>query len=52
MAITAALASRYRSMDLATVQSREQKVTMKMMKQMNGTGVETIRTKIGLNLSY
>ncbi|KAG7965824.1 hypothetical protein I3843_08G020000 [Carya illinoinensis] len=47
-AITAALASRYRSMGLATVQSREQMVRMKVMKQMNRSGVEVMRTKIGM----
>ncbi|KAF5461525.1 hypothetical protein F2P56_017614 [Juglans regia] len=47
-AITAALASRYRSMGLATVQSREQMVRMKVMKQMNRSGVEAMRTKIGM----
>ncbi|XP_044471161.1 cytoplasmic 60S subunit biogenesis factor REI1 homolog 1-like [Mangifera indica] len=48
MAITAALASRYRSMGLATVQSREQMVRMKVMKEMNRSGVEAMRTKIGM----
>lgn len=48
MAITAALASRYRSMGLATVQSREQIVRMKVMKAMNRSGVEAMRTKIGM----
>ncbi|KAK6274253.1 hypothetical protein POUND7_011336 [Theobroma cacao] len=48
MAITAALASRYRSMGLATVQSREQIVRMKVMKQMNRSGVEAMRTKVGM----
>ncbi|KDP33442.1 hypothetical protein JCGZ_07013 [Jatropha curcas] len=47
-AITAALASRYRSMGLATVQSREQMVRMKVMKEMNRSGAEAMRTKIGL----
>ncbi|GAV77891.1 LOW QUALITY PROTEIN: zf-C2H2_2 domain-containing protein/zf-met domain-containing protein [Cephalotus follicularis] len=47
-AITAALASRYRSMGLATVQSREQMVRMKVMKQMNKSGVEAMRSKIGV----
>ncbi|KAJ9184162.1 hypothetical protein P3X46_007929 [Hevea brasiliensis] len=47
-AITAALASRYRSMGLATLQSKEQMVRMKVMKEMNRSGVETMRTKIGL----
>ncbi|KAL1315112.1 hypothetical protein HN51_041894 [Arachis hypogaea] len=48
MAITAALASRYRGMGLATVQSREQMVRMKVLKQMNKSGVENMRTKIGM----
>ncbi|XP_059662971.1 cytoplasmic 60S subunit biogenesis factor REI1 homolog 1 [Cornus florida] len=48
IAITAALASRYRSMGLATVQSREQMVRMKVMKQMNKSGVEVMRSKIGM----
>uniref|UniRef100_A0A2P2KEY5 Transcription factor n=1 Tax=Rhizophora mucronata TaxID=61149 RepID=A0A2P2KEY5_RHIMU len=47
-AVTAALASRYMSMGLTTVQSREQMVRMKVMKQMNRMGGETMRTKIGL----
>ncbi|KAE8657842.1 ZNF622 protein [Hibiscus syriacus] len=48
MAITAALASRYRSMGIATVQSREQTVRMKVMKAMNKKGVEAMRTKVGM----
>ncbi|KAI4316227.1 hypothetical protein L6164_024226 [Bauhinia variegata] len=48
MAIAAALASRYRSMGLATVQSREHVVRLKVLKEMNRSGVETMRTKIGL----
>ncbi|KAL4332827.1 hypothetical protein GQ457_07G037050 [Hibiscus cannabinus] len=48
VAITAALASRYRSMGIATVQSREQIVRMKVVKAMNGKGVEAMRTKIGM----
>ncbi|KAH8481286.1 hypothetical protein H0E87_028961 [Populus deltoides] len=47
MAITAALASRYRSMGLATVQSREQMVRMKVMKQVNRSA-EAMRTKISM----
>ncbi|KAF5456600.1 hypothetical protein F2P56_026067 [Juglans regia] len=46
--IIAALASRYRSMGLATVQSREQMVRMKVMKQMNRSGVEAMPSKIGM----
>ncbi|XP_014502618.1 cytoplasmic 60S subunit biogenesis factor REI1 homolog 1 [Vigna radiata var. radiata] len=48
MAITAALASRYRSMGLTTVQSREQIVRMKVLKEMNRSGVENMRTKIAM----
>ncbi|XP_061364331.1 cytoplasmic 60S subunit biogenesis factor REI1 homolog 1 [Gastrolobium bilobum] len=48
MAITAALASRYRSMGLATVQSRQQIVRMKILKEMNRSGVENMRSKIGM----
>ncbi|KAI4376220.1 hypothetical protein MLD38_014007 [Melastoma candidum] len=47
-AIAVALASRYRSMGLATVQSRERVVRMKVMKEMNRTGVESMRTKIAM----
>ncbi|KAH1132019.1 hypothetical protein J1N35_003397 [Gossypium stocksii] len=48
MADTAALASRYRSMGLAAVQSKEQIARMKVMKAMNRSGVETMRTKVGM----
>ncbi|KAK4853015.1 hypothetical protein QYF36_002325 [Acer negundo] len=48
MAITAALASRYKSMGLITVRSREQMVRMKVMKEMNRTGVEAMRSKMGM----
>ncbi|KAL7001862.1 Cytoplasmic 60S subunit biogenesis factor REI1 2 [Sarracenia purpurea var. burkii] len=48
IAITAALASRYRSMGLATVQSKEQLVRMKVLKEMNRSGVEAMRSKIGM----
>ncbi|KAL2318279.1 hypothetical protein Fmac_032155 [Flemingia macrophylla] len=48
MAITAALASRYRSMGLTTVQSREQIVRMKVLKEMNRSGVENMRTKMAM----
>lgn len=47
-AMTAVLAARYRSMGLATVQSREKMIRMKVMKEMNRTGLEAMRTKIGL----
>lgn len=39
---------RYRSMGLATVQSREKMVRMKVMKQMNRSGVEAMRSKIAM----
>lgn len=48
VAITAALASRYRSMGLATVQTRDDRVRMKVMKAMNRLGVEAMRSKIGM----
>nr|GMD26304.1 cytoplasmic 60S subunit biogenesis factor REI1 homolog 1-like [Ipomoea batatas] len=48
IALSAALASRYRSMGLATVQSRENMVKMKVMKAMNRSGHEAMRTKIGI----
>ena len=35
-------------MGLATVQSREKMIRMKVMKEMNRTGLEAMRTKIGL----
>lgn len=38
----------YRNMGLATVQSREQKVRIKVMKEMNRSGVEAMRSKIGM----
>ena len=39
---------RYRSMGLATVQSKDQMVRMKVMKEMNRSGVEAMRSKIGM----
>ncbi|KAL9442760.1 hypothetical protein AB3S75_016183 [Citrus x aurantiifolia] len=48
VAITAALASRYKSMGLATVQTREHMVRMKVIKEMNRTGVEAMRTRVGM----
>jgi pre-60S factor REI1 len=35
-------------MGLATVQSREQLVRMKVLKQMNRSGVEQMRSKMGM----
>ncbi|CAI0376457.1 unnamed protein product [Linum tenue] len=46
--MTATLAARYRSMGLATVQSKEQFVRMKVLKAMKRSDVEVMRTKIGL----
>ncbi|XP_009800477.1 cytoplasmic 60S subunit biogenesis factor REI1 homolog 2 [Nicotiana tabacum] len=48
VAVSAALAARYRSMGLATVQSREHIVKMKVLKAMNKSGVEVMRNKIGM----
>ncbi|CAN6583519.1 unnamed protein product [Malus baccata var. baccata] len=48
VAITAALASRYRSMGLATVQSKERMVRMKVLKEMRRSGVEAMRSKMGM----
>ncbi|KAK4760060.1 hypothetical protein SAY87_023191 [Trapa incisa] len=47
-ALTIALASSYRNMGLATVQSREQKVRMKVLKEMNRSGVDAMRSKMGM----
>lgn len=46
--ITAVLAARYRSMGLSTVQSKENMVRMKVMKQMNRSGVDMMRSKMGM----
>ncbi|KAF8400288.1 hypothetical protein HHK36_013585 [Tetracentron sinense] len=46
--LASALASRYRSMGLATVQSREHTLRMKVMREMNRSGVEMMRSKIGM----
>ncbi|KAI3792836.1 hypothetical protein L2E82_06727 [Cichorium intybus] len=46
--ITAVLAARYRSMGLSTVQSKENMVRMKVMKQMNKSGVDIMRSKMGM----
>ncbi|GAB4836900.1 Cytoplasmic 60S subunit bioproteinsis factor REI1 1 [Ancistrocladus abbreviatus] len=48
MAITVALASRYKSMGLATVQSRERIVRMKVLREMTRSGVEAMRSRIGV----
>ncbi|GKV48568.1 hypothetical protein SLEP1_g55367 [Rubroshorea leprosula] len=39
---------RYRSMGLATIHSKEQIVRMKVMKEMNRSGVDAMRTKLGI----
>ncbi|XP_076929794.1 cytoplasmic 60S subunit biogenesis factor REI1 homolog 1-like [Bidens hawaiensis] len=46
--MTAVLAARYRSMGLSTVQSKENMVRMKVMKQMNRSGVDYMRSKMGM----
>lgn len=48
IALAISLASRYRSMGLATVQSKEQVVRMKVLREMNRNGVEAMRSKIGM----
>ncbi|KAJ6806118.1 cytoplasmic 60S subunit biogenesis factor REI1-like protein 1 [Iris pallida] len=46
--IAVSLASRYRSMGLATVQSREHMVRLKVVREMNRRGVEAMRSKMGM----
>jgi pre-60S factor REI1 len=48
IALTLALAARYRSMGLATVQSRKNAVRMKVLREMNRSGVEAMRSKMGM----
>lgn len=48
VALAIALVSRYRSMGLSTVQSKEQIVRMKVLKEMNRSGVDAMRTRIGM----
>ncbi|XP_016439792.1 cytoplasmic 60S subunit biogenesis factor REI1 homolog 2 [Nicotiana tabacum] len=48
IALSAALASRYRIMGLATVQSRERMVKMKVLKAMNRCGGDAMLSKIGM----
>ncbi|KAF6142310.1 hypothetical protein GIB67_023335 [Kingdonia uniflora] len=48
VALAAALASRYKSMGLATVQSKENMVRLKVLKEMNRSGVEMMRSKMGM----
>lgn len=39
---------RYKSMGLATVQSRKQMVRLKVLREMNRNGVEAMRSKMGM----
>ncbi|RRT58619.1 hypothetical protein B296_00005712 [Ensete ventricosum] len=48
VSLALSLASRYRSMGLATVQSKDQMVRMKVMREMSRHGVEAMRSKIGM----
>ncbi|KAK1291063.1 hypothetical protein QJS10_CPB18g00195 [Acorus calamus] len=48
IALAISLASRYRSMGLATVQSKQQMMRMKVLKEMNRSGVDAMRSKIGM----
>ncbi|KAI3728256.1 hypothetical protein L6452_16889 [Arctium lappa] len=48
IAITAVLAAKHRSMCLSMVQPKEKMVTMKVKKQMNRSGVEAMRNKMGM----
>ncbi|KAG9455958.1 hypothetical protein H6P81_000466 [Aristolochia fimbriata] len=48
IALAISLASRYRSLGLSTVQSKEQIVRMKVLKAINRSGAEVMRTKIGM----
>ncbi|GJQ91016.1 zinc finger protein [Tanacetum coccineum] len=48
VAITAVLAARNRNMGLSTVQSKDNMVRMKVMKQMNRSGVDAMLSKIGM----
>ncbi|XP_021738886.1 cytoplasmic 60S subunit biogenesis factor REI1 homolog 1-like [Chenopodium quinoa] len=48
MAISLALAARYKSMGLATVQSKDRMIRMKVLKEINRSGVEHMRSKMGM----
>ncbi|XP_043721364.1 cytoplasmic 60S subunit biogenesis factor REI1 homolog 1 [Telopea speciosissima] len=48
VAIAIALAKKYKSMGLATVQSKEPIVRMKVLREMNRSGVEAMRSKMGM----
>lgn len=43
-----ALASRYKSMGIVTVQSKQQTIRMKVLKEINRSGVEAMRSKMGM----
>ncbi|KAG8074805.1 hypothetical protein GUJ93_ZPchr0006g42360 [Zizania palustris] len=47
-ALALSLASSYKSMGLVTVQSKDQVVRLKVLKAMNKSGVEMMRTNIGM----
>ncbi|CAA6662315.1 unnamed protein product [Spirodela intermedia] len=48
VALAISLASRYKSMGLVTVQSREQILRKKIQRELSRSGVETMRSKIGM----
>ncbi|KAG6511044.1 hypothetical protein ZIOFF_029093 [Zingiber officinale] len=48
IALALSLATRYRSMGLATVHSKESIVRMKVIREVNRRGVEAMRSKIGM----
>lgn len=48
VAIVSALAARYRSMGIATVQTKRDVARLNVLKTMNRTGAEEMRTKIGI----
>ncbi|KAI3987860.1 hypothetical protein MKX01_020974 [Papaver californicum] len=48
IALAISLASRYKNMGLATRQSKEPIVRLKVLRQMNKSGVEQMRSKIGM----
>lgn len=47
-AISIALASSYKGMGLATVQSKDQTIRLKVLKAMSKSGVEAMRSKMGM----
>ncbi|KAF5198981.1 Cytoplasmic 60s subunit biogenesis factor rei1-like protein [Thalictrum thalictroides] len=48
VALAAVLSARYKSMGLTTVQSRDQIVRLKVLREMNRSGVEAMRSKMGM----